>query len=199
MAKDKTEASKPRTEGGGTPVDMAKGLGALVAAIFVGEGGVLTMGPPTDVPVLTHAATIAVSALVWLFAWVVGKRVGRRESHKVFRTRCVTTFVVAGVIVAGATIGYVLARGELSAPCGGERHVVGTELTDRGREMAKRYNSPEELLMTAGCKARDVWTAESLRRSAILLWTSFLLVIGAFVFPVVFLWYVLTSGRLRAA
>lgn len=195
------EKADDEREKAGTPADLAQGLWALVAAVFGGAAGALTLGPPTDVPALTTGLCVATAALAWLLAWIVGGRVGRRTSGRSFRARCFVTLVLAGVVAIGSVIGYVLARDRLTAMCAGERHIIGTELTDQadGVVRTRGYTTAEDLLMSAGCSAKDVWTAESLRWSAGILWSVFFLLAGGLVFPVIFLWHVLASSRsLRA-
>jgi hypothetical protein len=190
----KGPAAKAAGDGTETPAALAKSLWALVTAVLGGGAGALALGPPTDMRALTTGLSVAVAALAWLSARLLGNRAGRM-SEREYRTRVVTTLIVAGVLLLVSAIGYVLARDSFTAPCGDGRYIIGTELTEAAKSVveAHGYTNPADLLMSAGCSPGDVWTAESLRRSTALLWTSFSVLVGALVFPVIFLWHVLGS------
>lgn len=191
MAKKRTPGNGQRhpKEPGGSPHALIKSITALVGALFGGAAGALTLGPPTDVPALTTALTTAVAAITWLLAWSFGRWVVRgRRPHK---ARVWIVIAVAGVSLLLAVLWYVDVHDARTVPYAGERRIIGTELTEQGRKFAAETGyGPRDLLMAAAGNAEHVWTTASLRSSARLLWSTFMLVVGACLFPVLFLWYV---------
>jgi len=178
-----------------TPAGKAKAISALVTAIFGGTGAV-TLGPPSDLPVLTTAITIAVAALMWILAWILYSRSGPRVSERSLRNRRLLTTVIAGIVLVLSVISYVVSRDDRTARYAGERRIVGTELTERGQKLVQEKGyTTESLLMSTKSKARAIWTHASLQRCTVILWSTFCLIVGAFVFPVVALTYAIQPAR----
>jgi 4-amino-4-deoxy-L-arabinose transferase-like glycosyltransferase len=170
---------------GSTPAGQAKQLLALLGVLFGGGAGAAVLGPPSDLPKLTTAVTAAIAAIAWVIARHLAK------SSKRIRVGLLSLAVLIGAISA-----YTIAHGDLTAMCGGERHLIGCDLTADGERVARErhYSGPVDMLMAFGCDEHAVWTSSSLNWNSLILWATFCPLVAAIVFPVVYLWCVVSKA-----
>lgn len=174
---------------------------AVIALIVGGGVGVGALSPPTDDTALNRFLHVALTAGVWVLAWLASRKWNRKlSSSRVYRRFLNLTFASLAIIIVSLVPRLIL-RNAWTVSYVTQRVLIGGELTVPGQAYFKALPDATDwqaLLDSAG-KPEEVWTSDSIRRRAWILWPLHIMGFGSSIFMIIFAWYVLRQDLSKVA